>query len=534
MRLKSKCLASLSILACLTAGARAGSIEGLVTGPDGKPYLGAFVVARNTQNKMTTSVLSDAQGRYHIGGLRDAAYQVSIGSIGFKVDAHDNIALKGDQKTNLDFQLQKRPVRWGELTTWQGRQLLPKTAEHDLSHTDPFFQTCFQSCHSFQNRIAGTERDLDGWRDRVKYMMDTMIGGAPDAKKSEDIAQYLNVLFGPNSPKPASPEDMPAYASLLRPVSAKATDIAYVEYDFPAANGMGPWSAVEDRDGKLWIPYYGKGNEVARLDPDTAEIEHFKLPFAKTAGIHSAVPAADGSVWFTEMAMGKIARLDPKTREISEFQSPPLANGKNPGSHTISVDKRGLVWVSSVGPAITMFDPKTSEFHHYDLAGTYGNVTAPNGDQWFTAFRNGGPIARISADGVMKTFQPPTDGKPQRLQVDSDGSVYFSERQGNKIGKLDPDTGAFKEYPLPGPEASPYAVGIDRDHNIWYSSHEQDTLGRLDPKTGEVTEYPYPHPEISMREFFPDSKGRMWYASSANNKIGYFYINSGASADVVR
>ena len=134
--------------------------------------------------------------------------------------------------------------------------------------------------------------------------------------------------------------------------------------------------------------------------------------------------------------------------------------------------------------------------------------------------------------GIVRLDEDPAEFRaaiaetvPQRLQLDSDGNVWFSERQGNKMGRLDPKTGTFKEFPLPGPEASPYAVGIDRDGMIWYSSHEQDTIGRFDPKSGDVVEYPYPHPEISMREFDLDRKGRMWYASSANNKIGYFTYN---------
>jgi virginiamycin B lyase len=139
-----------------------------------------------------------------------------------------------------------------------------------------------------------------------------------------------------------------------------------------------------------------------------------------------------------------------------------------------------------------------------------------------------GPIARVTKNGVLSKFYPPTKGKPQRLEVDPDGIVWFTERRGGKIGRLDPTTGTFAEFPLPGPEPSPYAIGIDRNHMIWYSSHEQDTLNRLDPRNGEVIEYPYPHSEISMREFFRDSQGRMWYASSVNNKVGYFYFNDDA------
>jgi virginiamycin B lyase len=530
MQFTNKVLVALGVTASLCSTSFAATITGSVNGPDGKPFMGAFVVAENTQNKMTVSVLSDQQGRYHIGNLPAATYRIQIAAIGYQSEPRSDVKLTDDQKTSFDFALHKTKVQWSDLTTYQGRQLLPKTKDHDLSYRDPFFTTCFQSCHSFQKRLASGNWDQDGWRQRVIYMRDVMMEGRrfPD-ETVEDFTSYLTTAFGPASPKPASPEDMPAYKSLVRPVNPNALNIAYVEYDFVAPNGMGPWSAVEDKDGMLWIPYYGRGNEVVRLDPKTAELTRFALPFAKKAGIHSAVPAPDGTVWFTEFALGRIGRLDPRTKEIIEYQNKPLADGTRTNSHTIRVDDRGMVWTSG-GPAISMFDPKTEKFQHFDLGGTYGVVNGQNGDQWFTSFVDDGPIARISRDGVMSKFYPPTKGKPQRLQVDGDGVVWFSERRGGKIGRFDPKTETFKEFPLPGPEPSPYAIGIDRDHMIWYSAHEQDTLGRLDPKTGEVIEYPFPHSEISMREFFLDSKGRMWYASSANNKIGYFYFNEAAAA----
>jgi len=529
MRLIENGLLAVALTVSLASTALGATITGSVTGPDGKPFMGAFVVAENPQTKMSVSVLSSPQGRYYIGNLPAATYTVKITAIGYASDPRTDVRLSDDQKASFDFALQKTKVRWSDLTTYQGRQLLPKTSEHNLSHQDEAFTTCFQSCHSFQKRMAVDTWDENGWRARVTYMRDVMMEGRRFSDEvTEDLVKYFTHVFGPNSPKPASPEDMPEYKALVRPFSAKAMNIAYVEYDFEAPNGMGPWSAVEDKAGMMWIPYYGRGNAVVRLDPGTGEQTAFPLGFARKAGIHSAVPGVNGDVWFTEAALGRIGKLDMATKQITEYQNKPLPNGTRTGAHTIRVDDRGLVWVSG-GPAISMFDPKTEQFRHFDLGATYGNVVGPNGEQWFTSFRDDGPIGRIK-DGVLTKFYPPTKGKPQRIQVDADGVVWFSERRGNKIGRFDPKTETFKEFPLPGPEASPYAIGIDRDRMVWYSSHEQDTLGRLDPKTGEVIEYPYPHSEISMREFFVDSQGRMWYASSVNNKIGYFYFNQDPDA----
>jgi virginiamycin B lyase len=517
----------------MASAAQAATVIGTVKGPDGKPLMGIFVVAEDVKTHRSVYVLSGEDGRYRIPDLPAALYNVRINAIGWEAAPHNGAVLTANAKPTFDFAVQKRPVEWAELTTYQGRMLLPKTAEHDLSHRDPFFGTCWQSCHSFQNRMAPKVLDKDGWRSMVQYMVDTMFAGGESRKLTEqqmdDYSSYLAVMFGPDSPKPASPQELPGYKDLVRTLGPKSMNIVYVEYDMPAPNGMGPWSAIEDRDGMMWIPYYGRGNEVIRLNPDTSEMAHFKLPFTKTAGIHSVFPSADGTVWFVENALGKIAHLDPKTGKIDEIESPKTSDGKKPGHHTIRVDKAGHVWTSG-GPTISMYDPTAKAWKYWDLRGTYATTVGRDGDMWFTAFRPDGPIARVAKDGQLQMWLPPTaQGKPQRLQLDVAGNVWFSERQGNKLGELDPKTGAFKEFPLPGPEASPYALGIDRDGMIWYSSHEQDTIGRFDPKTQEVREYPYPHPEISMREFEIDTRGRMWYASSTNNKIGYFYYNDASA-----
>ena len=93
-----------------------------------------------------------------------------------------------------------------------------------------------------------------------------------------------------------------------------------------------------------------------------------------------------------------------------------------------------------------------------------------------------------------------------------------------KIIRLNPETGAFKEYPLPGEQPTPYPVGIDKEQYVWYSSGTMGTVGRLDPATGKVTEYPPPEVGNGMREFNNDPQGRMWLASPGNNTVGYLYL----------
>ncbi len=222
MRIAHEILAALSLMALMSAAALGASITGTVTGPDGKPFMGAFVAAENPQSRMTVNVLSDAQGRYRITNLPDATYTVRIEAIGYTSEPRGSVALAVDATASLDFALEKTPVRWSDLSTYQGRQLLPKTKDHDLSYKDSFFTTCFQSCHSFQKRMATQSLDLDGWRTRVRYMSDTMLEGRHLSDATvEDFASYLDTMFGKASPKLASPEDLPQYKPLMRPVSGR-------------------------------------------------------------------------------------------------------------------------------------------------------------------------------------------------------------------------------------------------------------------------------------------------------------------------
>jgi len=63
MRLSAS-LGTISLLALAISTADAATITGTVKGPDGQPFRGAFVQARNAKTKITVNVLSDNQGRY--------------------------------------------------------------------------------------------------------------------------------------------------------------------------------------------------------------------------------------------------------------------------------------------------------------------------------------------------------------------------------------------------------------------------------------------------------------------------------------
>ena len=521
----NRTLALAGLFTVLAANAFAGTLSGTVKDPGGAPFQGAFVQAKNLTTKMTHSVLSDRQGRYRIPDLAPGRYDVQVRVLGYQADPRRGMNLAA-AAASLDFSLQKGAVQWTDLSNHQAKQLLPAGKAKPLLVT-----RCF-ACHGISTRMASRRQDAASWFRDVDYMRDTMryfLRDQIDDETAQELASYLTTTFGLDSEVPHSPADLPGYQAVKRGAfSDEAMRIVFVDYDLPGPNRM-PWSAPIDRNGHHWIPYYGRANMVGRLDPTTGKVDEFRVPYPGTAAIHSAVPAPDGSVWFTEQGANRLGRIDPRTGEVGEFQAPlkPGIGTERGSKHTVRVDAEGIVWAT--GSPFSRFDPQTETFREFpDIPTSYGIALAADGTVWFTEFTLQGKVGKVNPRTleVTKYTLPTPNARPRRIQIDTDGTVWFAEYAAGQIGRLDPRTGNIREYPLPGASPTPYALGIDKDHNLWYSSMDMDIIGRLDPNTGEVVEFPFPYPENGMREFHLDEQGRMWFASPPNNKVGYFVLAS--------
>ncbi len=510
-------------LALLASTADAATISGTVTGPDGQPFRAAFVQARNAALKMTVSVLTDGQGRYVAENLPAGDYRVSIRATGFKADAKSGLKLSAEQSASQDFALQKAPVRWTEISILQGIELMP-----DMRGKKVLMEDCM-SCHGFQSKMAATVRDLDGWRDRVEFMREAMRSSLADRRgfsdqQAEDVAFFMNEMFGPESKLPKSPADLPHYKDTVFQVSDEALKIVYVDYDMPGPNRF-PWTSHPDKDGTFWVPNYGQSNRVGHLNPATGEVKEYRVPNEGPALIHSAVPGPDGSVWLAEAGAKKLGRFDSKTQKMSEYQD-------DWRKHTIAVHPDGSVW--STG-GLTRFDPKTEKFTHItDVPSAYGIGIDKEGTVWFTEMNKNGTLGKVDPKTLKVTkYVPPHRDRTRRLQIADDGAIWAAVYDDGYILRFDPKSETFKDFALPHKQTKPYALGIATDKQVWYSSYYRDVLGKVDPDTGKVVEYPMPYTDNGMRDFFVDKDGKMWFGTPPNNKVGYFYIaNKQRSAEV--
>src|SRR5574341_2631450 len=115
---------------------------------------------------------------------------------------------------------------------------------------------------------------------------------------------------------------------------------------------------------------------------------------------------------------------------------------------------------------------------------------------------------------------PTPQSQPHDPALAPDGSLWYTGQMSNKLGRLDPKTGEFKEYPLKTEGSGPHGLAADERGDIWFTAGYKAYIGRLDPKTGAVTEYKMPDPR-ARDPHTPvfDRQGILWFTVVGGNFI---------------
>jgi len=147
----------------------------------------------------------------------------------------------------------------------------------------------------------------------------------------------------------------------------------------------------------------------------------------------------------------------------------------------------------------------------------YGIDIAPDGSVWFSQL-NDHRIGRIDpVDFAIEMIDTPFTG-PRRLRFDTHGNLWIPGFSSGVVARFDPRTREFRELVLPTePRGSetPYALAVHRPSGqVWICGTESDTLIRLDPETERFTVYPLPTRVTYTREIDFDAEGRVWTSNS--------------------
>jgi virginiamycin B lyase len=78
---------------------------------------------------------------------------------------------------------------------------------------------------------------------------------------------------------------------------------------------------------------------------------------------------------------------------------------------------------------------------------------------------------------VLTQFSIPT---PKSITAGPDGNVWFTENDGNRIGRITPQ-GAITEFPLPSANSNPWGIASGPHGTLWFTEQGLDEIGRLTP-----------------------------------------------------
>jgi virginiamycin B lyase len=255
---------------------------------------------------------------------------------------------------------------------------------------------------------------------------------------------------------------------------------------FDVPQGAGPHDVAPAAGGGVWFTAQHAGY-LGHLDPQNGKVT--RVPLGSGSRPHGVITGPDNAAWVTDGGLNAIVRVDGTSRKVRRFPLPAHRAGAN--LNTATFDGAGTLWFTGQSGIYGRLDPDTGKLDVYDAprgAGPYGITTTPDGDVYYASLA-GSHIAQIATDtGKARVLEPPTEGQgARRVWSDSKGCIWVSEYNSGKLGRYDPGSREWKEWPLPGDSPQPYAVFVDGSDVVWVSDFGSDRLLRFDPATETFT-----------------------------------------------
>ena len=130
------------------------------------------------------------------------------------------------------------------------------------------------------------------------------------------------------------------------------------------------------------------------------------------------------------------------------------------------------------------------------------------------------PAAKLSEFAI-----PSANSGAQDIASGSDGALWFTELNANKIGRISV-TGDVREYDIPTPSSEPASIAAGPDGALWFTESAANKIGRI-TTSGTITEFDVPTPASTPWQITAGADGAMWFTERAGRKIGR--ISTGGS-----
>ena len=519
------------------------ALTGQVTSTEEGAMEGVLVSLKKTGSTMTTTVVSNQQGRYRFPSsrLESGSYAVRIRATGYDLQDPVTVNVVSRKTTTADLQLQKARDVASQLSNAEWLASFPGTEAQKAS-----IRPCTH-CHTLE-RIARTRYDADQWVSVIERMSTypqlsfplkiqklpaPRVGGGPDSPEQRHATWLRQAEYLATINLSGGPHWSYTFKTLPRP-AGKATQVLYTEFDLPQKTRQ-PHDVIVDSKGIAWYASFGE-QILGKLDPMTGKVTEYQIPLLKPGaptGILGVRFDEDENPWMGMQFQGGIAKFDRKSETFQTWSLPPALNGPHVQINQVSPDRShldGKVWLQDAGTyTVLRLDVASGMFEVFEpykipRPNVYDVIPDSRNNGYFLAMGSE-DVGRIDAKtGEIKIFKTPTARSgPRRGMMDTQDRLWFGENNGDRIGMFDTRTERFQEWPVPTPGAWPYDVTADKNGDVWTGGEYNDRILRLDPKSGQFVEYLLPGP-TNVRRVFVDN----------STKPVTFWVGSNHGASITR
>jgi virginiamycin B lyase len=519
------------------------ALSGQVTSAGEGPMEGVLVSAKASGSTITTTVVTDAQGRYRFprARLEPGQYALRIRAVGYDLDGPGTADITAEKTATADLKLRKTANLAMQLTNSEWLASFPGTEEQKAS-----VRNCTH-CHTL-GLVARSTHDAAEFvpvLDRMagypplafplmpQKLVAARIGGGEDPlEQRRDVrrrqAEYLATLNLSSAAQWGY-----SFKTLPRP-RGKATAVIYTEYDLPKRTRQ-PHDVIVDSGGMAWYDAFGE-QIIGKLDPKTGKVTEYDVPLLKPklpTGILGLRFDKNENLWLGMQFQGAVGKFDRSTEKFQTWSLPPELNGDHVQINQVSpdhLDVDGKVWLQDAGTyTVLRLDVASGKFEVFEpfkipRPNIYDVIPDSQNNGYFTVFGRG-DIGMIDAKtGKITIYPTPTPRSgPRRGMMDSQDRLWFGENHAERIGMFDTRTTTFAEWIAPTPESWPYDVTADTHGDVWAGGEYSDRVIRLDPKTGAMTEYLLPR-FTNVRRVFVDS----------STKPATFWVGNNHGASIVK
>jgi ligand-binding sensor domain-containing protein/serine phosphatase RsbU (regulator of sigma subunit) len=264
-------------------------------------------------------------------------------------------------------------------------------------------------------------------------------------------------------------------------------------------------SIIEDNEGVIWFSSVSSG--ITSCNIHTGEIANYQdIIYRGTTTAMAIYQDVDSIIWVGAYGSG-LSNFNKRTGDIQYFvddgasrYTPDNSPIKNGTILCITGDKKGRIWIATLGAGVYVYDKKTKNFTNYTtkngLTSDYiFTLKVDKNDNVWVGTQNGGASYMDGNTGkVLKTYQQArkdatgynflSSNKVNHFYIDRDENIWIATSIG--LNKIDAKTGKLKYYYEKDglPNDYVYCVLPDNDGNLWMTTNKG--VAKLNPNLENI------------------------------------------------